>query len=84
MAEIDAEQELIDRLAEQFADQCRRGQCPSANDYAKRRPNVAEELREVLPPIALIEQLKRNRRPAALWRPTCAPNGSATTASSAK
>ena len=65
MNEVDVQQELVDNLAEQFADECRRGQQPSANDYAERYPSVAEKLREVLPPIALIEQLKRNRRPAA-------------------
>ena len=66
MGEIDAQQELIDRLVEEFSQRCRRGEQPSIRDYAQKHPEVADQLREVLPPVALIEQLKRGRPAAPL------------------
>jgi serine/threonine protein kinase len=60
---IDTEQELIDRLAEEFSERYRRGQQPSIHEYVERYPSVAEKLKELLPSVALMEQLKRNRRP---------------------
>lgn len=61
MKDVDTQQELVDRLAEEFADRCRRGEQPSIREYLQRHPELADRLREVLPPVALIEQLKRGR-----------------------
>src|SRR5690349_3791592 len=58
-ATSDPDRHPIDLVAEEFAEQCRRGEHPSVSDYAARHPELAEELRELLPPIALMEKLKR-------------------------
>lgn len=55
----DPDRHPVDLLAEEFAEQCRRGDHPSVSDYVRRHPQMAETLREVLPPIALMEKLKR-------------------------
>ena len=49
----------IDLLAEEFAERCRRGEHVSVSDYANQYPQFADQLRELLPPIALMEKLKR-------------------------
>jgi serine/threonine protein kinase len=52
----------VDVLAEEFADRLRRGEHPSVGDYAAMHPEVADQLRELLPAVARMEQLKRFRR----------------------
>ncbi|MCE9566630.1 MAG: serine/threonine protein kinase [Planctomycetes bacterium] len=52
----------VDVLAEEFADQLRRGEHPSVSDYATTHPEHAEQLRELLPAVAQMEFLKRFRR----------------------
>jgi serine/threonine protein kinase len=58
----DPDRHPVDVIAEQFAERCRRGERPSVSDYANRHPELAEQLREVLPPIALMEKLKNRNR----------------------
>jgi serine/threonine protein kinase len=48
----------VDLLAEDFAAKCRRGEHPSVAEYARNHPEHADQLREVLPPIAMMERLK--------------------------
>jgi serine/threonine protein kinase len=52
----------VDLLAEDFADRLRRGEFPSVSDYAALHPEHADQLRDLLPAVAQIEQLKRFRR----------------------
>jgi serine/threonine protein kinase len=54
----DPDRHPVDLLAEEFAERCRRGDHPSVSDYVRRHPQVADKLREVLPPIVLMEKLK--------------------------
>jgi serine/threonine protein kinase len=54
----DPDRHPVDLLAEEFAERCRQGDHPSVSDYVRRNPQVADKLREVLPPIALMERLK--------------------------
>ena len=61
MTKTETDQEMLDQLAEEFAARCRRGETPAVSDYAGRYPSLAGQLREVLPPIALIERLKWER-----------------------
>ena len=61
MPKTETDQEKLDQLAEEFAARCRRGETPAVSDYAGRYPSLAEQLRELLPPIALIERLKCER-----------------------
>ena len=51
----------LDVLAEEFADRMRRGEFPSVSDYAAAHPDHADELRELLPAVAQMELLKRNK-----------------------
>jgi serine/threonine protein kinase len=53
-----AEENLVDELAEEFAQRWRAGEHPSVEEYANRYPNWAEEIRAVLPAVVMMEQLK--------------------------
>src|SRR4051794_41074506 len=48
----------VDRLAEEFLERHRRGECPEASEYAERFPEWADEIREVFPALLMMEQLK--------------------------
>ena len=69
----DPDRHPVDVVAEEFAAQCRRGDRPSVGDYVKRYPQWAEQLREVLPPIGMMEQFKRR---GAASRPGRSGSGS--------
>ena len=58
MAELDADRDPLELLAAEFTDRCRHGERPSIDDYAQRHPELAEEIRELFPTIAAIEQVK--------------------------
>jgi serine/threonine protein kinase len=58
--------EVIDQLAEEFAARYRRGERPSLQEYLDRYPELAEDIRELLPALVEMEQAKEDRRePAA-------------------
>jgi serine/threonine protein kinase len=61
----DSDRHPIDLVAEAFAQQYRAGERPSVSDYANRHPELADQLRELLPSIAMMEKLKSNRRSSA-------------------
>jgi serine/threonine protein kinase len=46
----------FDELADSFVGRLRAGERPSVEDYARRCPEMADELRELLPTLALLEQ----------------------------
>lgn len=48
--------EVIERLADSFVSQYREGQRPSIEEYARRHPDLAGELRELLKAIVLLER----------------------------
>ena len=52
LAQSDPDRHPVDVVAEQFAERCRRGERPSVSDFANRHPEIADQLREILPPIA--------------------------------
>jgi hypothetical protein len=52
----------FDRLAEEFVERCRRGEVPSISEYEQRYPEHAQRIRDLLPPVAMMEQLKRRLR----------------------
>src|SRR5206468_1017024 len=54
----DPDRHPLDVLAEEFADRYRRGEHPSVGDYVRQHPQWSQQLRELLPPIALMERLK--------------------------
>src|SRR5476651_109162 len=54
----------VDVLAEEFAERLRRGERPSVSSYAAAHPEHAEQIRQVLPAVAQMEQLKNFRKAA--------------------
>jgi serine/threonine protein kinase len=59
MSDADPERDPLDVLAEEFAERFRRGETPAVSEYLARYPQWAEQLRELLPPVAHMEKLKR-------------------------
>jgi hypothetical protein len=49
---------LIDEVAEEFAGRWRRGERPAMQEYIDRHPEIAEEIRELLPALAEVENVK--------------------------
>ena len=48
----------VEALAEEFAERQRRGECPAISEYTAKYPQWAEEIRDLFPALALMEQLK--------------------------
>jgi serine/threonine protein kinase/WD40 repeat protein len=66
------EYDLVDRVAEEFADRYRQGERPPVKEYLDRYPDLADELRRLLPAMAEIEQVKEDvdeRAPAPVLPP---------------
>jgi WD40 repeat protein/serine/threonine protein kinase len=53
-----AERDILGELAEDYAARLRRGEDPPLSDYTERYPELAEEIRELFPALAVMEQLK--------------------------
>ena len=45
----------LDELAEEFVARYRRGERPAVSEYAARRPDLADEIRELFPALAVME-----------------------------
>ena len=56
MSEPDADLDPFEAVAESFLARFRAGQRPSIEEYAARHPDLAEELRELLPAMVMVEQ----------------------------
>ncbi len=77
MPDLHADDNRVDELAEEFARRWRAGERPSVDEYTARYPQWADEIRDVFPAVALMEQLKPVREddrppaapPADLGRP---------------
>ncbi|CAN5180442.1 hypothetical protein BH11PLA2_BH11PLA2_07470 [soil metagenome] len=52
----------LDLIAEEFAEQCRRGKTPSVTDFLNKYPVYADDLKDLLPAVGQMESLKRMRR----------------------
>jgi hypothetical protein len=63
--------DLLDRLVEEFAARLRRGERPALKDYADRYPELADEIRDVFPAMAQVEQAKEICQD---WRETDTPS----------
>ena len=50
--------DLLDRLVEEFAARLRRGERPALKEFTDRYPELADEIRDVFPAIAQVEQAK--------------------------
>jgi eukaryotic-like serine/threonine-protein kinase len=58
MTSPDPNRDPVDVLADEFAVRLRNGEYPSVTEYTTRHPDHAEELSELLPAVAMMEQLK--------------------------
>src|SRR5262245_40470840 len=57
MTDPSSEPDLLDRLAHEFAERCRRGEQPALTEYADRHPDLAAEIRELFPALAVMEAI---------------------------
>jgi eukaryotic-like serine/threonine-protein kinase len=55
---------LLTRLADDFAARYRAGQRPSLQEYIDRYPELADDIRELLPAMVEIEQVKEDHQDA--------------------
>jgi WD40 repeat protein/serine/threonine protein kinase len=55
---------LLARLIDEFAERYRRGERPSVQEYADRYPDLADDIRDLFPAMAEIEEAKEERRAA--------------------
>jgi len=86
--------ERVAALADEFLDRHRRGDKPPVREYAEKYPELAEEIRQVFPAVALLENvaIEDSRPPRARrYRPgrwatsaSCARSGAAAWASCTK
>ena len=60
----DTDRDPFEELASEFSDRHRRGEMPSVEEYAEKYPELADEIRELFPTIAAMEQLKERKAPA--------------------
>jgi serine/threonine protein kinase/WD40 repeat protein len=58
MAASQDERNPVDCLAEEFAERLRHGERPSLSEYVEKYPEHAEEIRDIFPALAMMEQLK--------------------------
>jgi WD40 repeat protein/serine/threonine protein kinase len=56
---------LLNRLAEEFAARYRRGERPALQEYIDRHPELADDIRDLFPALAAVEQVKEDRRDVA-------------------
>lgn len=62
MNDADAQDLLVDDLAEEFARRWRAGERPTVEDYASRYPQFSGEIRDVFPAILMMEECKPSRQ----------------------
>ena len=54
--------DLLDQLAEEFAERYRRGERPTLEEYTDRYPDLADDIRELFPALAKVEQVEGDRQ----------------------
>ncbi len=64
-ASLAGDREPLEVLADEFTKRCRDGEHPSIEEYAERCPELADEIQELFPTIAAMEQLKVGKERSA-------------------
>src|SRR5262245_3931905 len=59
----------LDRLAEEVAARYRNGERPTLQEYVQRHPDLADDLRDLFPAVAQVEQADEARREVAAEPP---------------
>jgi serine/threonine protein kinase len=62
----------LGQIADEFVEAFRQGKHPSAEEFARRYPQYADEIREILPALGLMEQAKASEAPGRQY-PAQAP-----------
>jgi serine/threonine protein kinase len=57
MSQSRTKSEIVVALAEQFLERYRQGERPSLREYTDRHPELADDIREVFPAMALMENI---------------------------
>ncbi|MGE0760606.1 MAG: serine/threonine-protein kinase, partial [Pirellulaceae bacterium] len=57
LSECDSATELLDQLAHEFVERLRRGEQPTAEQFAASHPELAHEIRELFPTLQWMEQV---------------------------
>ena len=73
MADPNTEREPLEVLAAEYMERLRQGQRPSIEEYAAQHPDLAEEIRELFPTIAVTERLKARQAQSSDGRATLGP-----------
>jgi serine/threonine protein kinase len=60
-SESGPDRDPLERLAEEFAARLRRGEHPAISAYVDRHPELADDIRELFPALALVENFKPER-----------------------
>ena len=58
MTDTLCERDPVERLADEFAGRCRRGEAPTVAEYAAEHPEYAGQIAALFPAVALMEQLR--------------------------
>jgi hypothetical protein len=67
-AQFSDKYELLDQLAEEFAERFRRGEHPALHEYTERHPELANEIRELFPAMVEMERAEATDPPPAPLR----------------
>ena len=70
MTSPNSERDPLEVLAAEFMERLRQGQRPSVEEYAEQHPELAEEIRELFPTIAMTERLKARQEQTSDGRAT--------------
>ena len=70
MADPNTERDPLEMLADEFMGRLRQGQRPSIEEYAAQYPQLAEEIRDLFPTIAITERLKARQARSSDGRAT--------------
>ena len=62
LIDFDPERNPVEVLADEFSSRLRQGECPSVTEYVEKYPDLANEINDVFPSIALMEQLGRKEQ----------------------
>jgi hypothetical protein len=62
---------LLNHLADEFAARYRRGERPTLEEYVDHYPELGDDIRELFPPLAAMEQVKEDRE--AVSEPAAGP-----------
>jgi serine/threonine protein kinase/WD40 repeat protein len=67
MASPSSGRDRVEKLAQEFAERCRRGERPSLTEYTARHPELADQIRDLFPALVKMEQ------PASVDSPRTGP-----------